>query len=132
MAILAQEHTVMNIDMARVENGAACAVVTFPAEVDLSNGGTVLDQVLDLLGSGTPALILDLGDCGFCDSTGPNLIFRAQMCASELGVPMWVVLPSRGIVRRVCDVAGLPRRVAIAPDVRTARSALSGSPARLG
>ncbi|MDL4774358.1 MULTISPECIES: STAS domain-containing protein [Thermomonosporaceae] len=132
MAILAQEHTVMNLDRARVEHSAAGGVVTFPAEVDLSNGETILAQTLDLLDSGVPTLIIDLGDCAFCDSTGPNLIFRAQARAGELGVPMWVVLPSRGIVRRVCDVAGLARRVAIAPDRHTALAALTGSSARLG
>lgn len=102
-----------------------CGTLTFPDEVDLSNGEEILAQAMRLLDSGTPALILDLTDCVFCDSNGLNVITRSQMRASELGVAMWVVLPPRGLVRRVSDVAGLQRRVAIAPDVTTAREAIA-------
>ncbi|WP_084219623.1 STAS domain-containing protein [Spirillospora albida] len=115
----------MNLGPARVERTATCGVLSFPAEVDLSNGEAILGQSERLLAAGVPALILDLTACAFCDSSGLNVILRSQARASELGIPMWVVLPHRGIVRRVSDVAGLPRRVAIAPDVATAREALA-------
>ncbi|MFB4309854.1 STAS domain-containing protein [Actinomadura sp. GTD37] len=108
-----------------MESTDTCGTLTFPEEVDLSNGEAILEQAMRLLDSGAPALILDLTDCTFCDSNGLNVVTRSQMRASELGVPMWVVLPQRGIVRRVSDVAGLQRRVAIAPDVTTAREALA-------
>ncbi|HEY8478531.1 MAG TPA: STAS domain-containing protein [Spirillospora sp.] len=114
--------------MARVEITQTCATLTFPDEVDLSNGEAILAQADRLLDSGIPALILDLTECTFCDSNGLNVITHSQMRATELGVPMWVVLPPRGIVRRVSDLAGLPRRVAIAPDVETAREALASTP----
>ncbi|GAA2171371.1 STAS domain-containing protein [Actinomadura napierensis] len=111
-----------------MESTETCGTVTFPAEVDLSNGEEILAQSLGLLDSGVRALILDLSGCTFCDSNALNVILRSQMRATELGVPMWVVLPQRGIVRRVAEVAGLPRRVAIAPDVATAREALAPVP----
>jgi anti-anti-sigma factor len=114
----------MELGAARVESTETCGTLSFPAEVDLSNGEAILDQALGLLDSGAPALILDLSGCTFCDSNALNVILRSQMRATGLGVPMWVVLPPRGIVRRVAEVAGLPRRVAIAPDVTTAREAL--------
>jgi anti-anti-sigma factor len=115
----------MDLGAARVEITQTCGTLAFPDEVDLSNGEEILAQAMRLLDSGTPALILDLTDCVFCDSNGLNVITRSQMRASELGVPMWVVLPPRGLVRRVSDVAGLQRRVAIAPDVTTAREAIA-------
>ena len=118
----------MNLGVARVESTETYGVLTFPDEVDLSNGEAILDQAVTLLDSGTPGLILDLTGCTFCDSSGLTVITRSQMRATELGVPMWVVLPARGIVRRVSDVAGLQRRVAIAPDVATAREALAVPP----
>ncbi|TDB93402.1 STAS domain-containing protein [Actinomadura sp. 7K534] len=117
----------MDLGVARVEITRTCGTLTFPAEVDLSNGDAILRQAERLLASGTPALILDLTGCTFCDSNGLNVITRSQMRATEVGVPMWVVLPPRGIVRRVSDVAGLQRRVAIAPDVATAREALAST-----
>ncbi|WP_433462274.1 STAS domain-containing protein [Spirillospora sp. CA-128828] len=113
--------------MGRVECTETCGTLTFPAEVDLSNGDAILAQAVGLLDSGIPALILDLTGCTFCDSNGLNVITHSQMRATELGVPMWVVLPPRGIVRRVSEVAGLQRRVAIAPDVATAREALAAA-----
>ncbi|MFG2248310.1 STAS domain-containing protein [Spirillospora sp. NPDC048823] len=119
----------MDLGVARVEITQTCGTLTFPDEVDLSNGEAIFEQAERLLDSGTPALILDLSPCTFCDSNGLNVITRSQMRASELGVPMWVVLPPRGIVRRVSDVAGLQRRVAIAPDVATARKALASAAA---
>jgi anti-anti-sigma factor len=118
----------MDLGAARVDSTETCGTVSFPAEVDLSNGEAILAQALGLLDSGAPALILDLSGCTFCDSNALNIILRSQMRATELGVPMWVVLPPRGIVRRVAEVAGLPRRVAIAPDVTTAREALEPVP----
>ena len=115
----------MDLGVARVEITQTCGTLMFPDEVDLSNGEAILTQAERLLDSGIPALILDLTRCTFFDSNGLNVITRSQMRASELGVPMWVVLPARGIVRRVSDVAGLQRRVAIAPDVATAREAIA-------
>lgn len=120
----------MDLGAARVEVTQSCGTLTFPDEVDLSNWRAVLDQAERLLDSGIPALILDLTSCTFCDSHGLNVITRSQMRATEQSVPMWVVLPPRGIVRRICDVAGLQRRVAIAPDVATAREALAAAAAR--
>lgn len=108
-----------------MESTETCGTLTFPAEVDLANGEAILAQAMELLGSGVPALILDLSGCTFCGSTGLSVITRSQMRASELGVPMWAVLPPRGFVRRVSEVAGLQRHVAIAPDVATAREALA-------
>ncbi|OLT30552.1 hypothetical protein BJF79_38685 [Actinomadura sp. CNU-125] len=108
-----------------MESTEAYGTLTFPVEVDLGNADTIDRQARALLDSGVPALIIDLSDCAFCDSNGLNVIVRSQMRATELGVPMWVVLPPRGIVRRISDVTGLQRRVAIAPDIATAREALA-------
>ncbi|RSN67554.1 anti-sigma factor antagonist [Actinomadura sp. WAC 06369] len=115
----------MELGVARVESSEVCGTLTFPAEVDLANAAVILDQAVALLDSGVPALIIDLSGCTFCDSSGLAVITRSQMRATELGVPMWVVLPSRGVVRRISEVAGLQRRVAIAPDIATALEALA-------
>ncbi|MDL4777808.1 MULTISPECIES: STAS domain-containing protein [Thermomonosporaceae] len=113
----------MRLGGASIEDTSA--VVAFPAEVDIGNADLVLDQALQHLDNGAPGLVLDLTTCEFCDSSALATIDRAQMRATALGVPMWVVLPARGLVRRVCDAAGLARRVAIAPDLATARAALA-------
>jgi anti-anti-sigma regulatory factor len=100
-------------------------VVTFPAEVDLSNGEALLAEALRALRSGTSGLILDLSGCAFCDSAGPNAIFRAKLRADALDVPVVVVVPRRGIVRKICDIAGVTRRLTVVHDLGSARAALA-------
>ena len=96
------------------------AVVSFPDEVDLSNGDALLADALRLLREGAAGLVMDLGGCSFCDSSGPNAIFRAKVRADAIGVPMAVVLPETGIVRRICDIAGVTRRIPCVPDLASA------------
>ncbi|WP_395108272.1 STAS domain-containing protein [Actinomadura sp. SCN-SB] len=101
------------------------AVVRFPAEVDLTNGELVLGEARRALRSGAAGLVLDLSGCAFCDSAGPNAIFRSALRADAMGVPVVVVLPRRGIVRKICDIAGVTRRLTTVHDLGAARRALS-------
>jgi anti-anti-sigma factor len=110
----------MNVGAARVPATKGPAVVRFPAEVDLSNGDLILAEALRLLREGAPGLVMDLGGCSFCDSSGPNAIFRAKVRADAAGVPLAVVVPETGVVRRICDIAGVTRRIPVASDLESA------------
>ncbi|MFC5750999.1 STAS domain-containing protein [Actinomadura rugatobispora] len=110
----------MNVGAARIPEIKNPAVVRFPAEVDLSNGDLILEEALRLLREGVPGLVMDLGGCTFCDSSGPNAIFRAKVRADAAGVPLAVVVPETGVVRRICDIAGVTRRIPVAPDLESA------------
>ncbi|MFI0355825.1 STAS domain-containing protein [Actinomadura sp. 9N407] len=112
----------MNLHAARVPESAATAVITFPAEVDLSNAGDILAQALRLVRAGTPGVVFDLTACTFCDSSGPNIIFRTRARTEAARVPLVVVLPERGIVRKICDIAGVTRDIDVAPDLESART----------
>jgi anti-anti-sigma factor len=112
----------MNLYAARIPDTDAPAVVTFPAEVDLSNAEDILAQALRLVRTGSPGIIFDLTACTFCDSSGPNIIFRTRARAEAADVPLVVVLPERGIVRKICDIAGVTRDIALAPDLASARA----------
>jgi anti-anti-sigma regulatory factor len=118
-------HTPRNTSRAQRAHRTEPAVVTFPSEVDLSNGGDLLAEALRALRSGAPGLILDLSGCAFCDSAGPNAIFRSQLRADAAGVPLVVVVPRRGIVHKICDIAGVTRRLTTVHDLDAARSALA-------
>lgn len=111
---------------------AGPAVVTFPAEVDLSNGEALLGEALRALRAGARGLILDLGGCVFSDSAGPNAIFRAELAATALGVPVVVVVPARGIVHKICEISGVTRRLTVAGDVGSARTVLTSRITRRG
>ncbi|GAA2438146.1 hypothetical protein GCM10010191_61620 [Actinomadura vinacea] len=115
----------MKVGADRISETTGPAVVRFPAEVDLSNGDLLLTEALRRLREGAPALVMDLGGCSFCDSSGPNAIFRAKVRADAMGVPLLVVLPRTGLVRRICDIAGVTRRVPTASDMESALAMLA-------
>src|SRR5690606_30107494 len=77
----------MDLGAARVEITQTCGTLTFPEEVDLSNGEAILEQAERLLDSGIPALIIDLTQCAFCDSNGPHLITTSLIRHTLPGLP---------------------------------------------
>ncbi|MQY04692.1 STAS domain-containing protein [Actinomadura macrotermitis] len=97
-----------------VERTADAAVLYFPPEVDLANADDLRSGALRLLNRGVPALVMDLIGCRFCDSSGVNVILRAHIRAKALGTPLYVRLPATGLVRRICDIAGVTRLVPLA------------------
>ncbi|MGW4529117.1 STAS domain-containing protein [Amycolatopsis sp. NPDC004378] len=52
-----------------------------------------------------PAIVADLAEIGFCDSTGVEVLVRLHQCGLELGIPVHIA-PAPGL-RRVLDLAGL-------------------------
>ncbi|MEW2359103.1 STAS domain-containing protein [Spirillospora sp. NPDC029432] len=118
----------MSVRAARVPEKAGTGVVVFPAEVDLSNADDVLSEALRLIREGATGIVLDLGGCAFCDSSGPNVIFRARARAAAADIPLVVVLPTRGIVRKICDIAGVTRDIDHATSLAAARDRLGRRP----
>lgn len=113
-----------------VERGAGCAVVRFPAEVDLLNAPAIRDQLLRLLSAGVPALVLDLTGTAFLDSAGVHTIVRTQDRCAALSVPLAAAVPETGTVRRVFEVTALPRLIATATDLGSACAAVAPDPPR--
>lgn len=115
-----------------VEHTPGCAVVRFPDEVDLLNAPAVREQLLRLLNTGVPALVLDLTATDFIDSAAVHAIIRARVRCQALAVPLAVAIPERGAVRRVFDVMALSRLVVTRYDVPAARAALTVPPQGAG
>ncbi|MGI8332490.1 STAS domain-containing protein [Actinomadura scrupuli] len=101
------------------------AVAVFPAEVDGTNAPGIRIALLRLLGSGVPAVIVDLSACRFCDANGVEALLRAHIRATTLTIPLHVVLPEGGQVRAVCRSTGVTRTVALAADVAEAEAAIA-------
>ena len=96
-------------------------VLIVRGELDLATVGDLCMRIARLReGGSAPAVVLDLSDLGFCDSTGlRGLVGEAretEICAGRLRI----VAPRASIVRRLFDVCGMDQILCVDPDRTTA------------
>jgi anti-sigma B factor antagonist len=70
------------------------AVVTLPAEIDISNDGQVQDTLTRALDDGTAVLVADAGATTFCGCAGVTALLRAHHRAAAAGAQLRVVAGS--------------------------------------
>jgi anti-sigma B factor antagonist len=95
------------------------AVVSLPAEIDISNADQVREDLLSVLNQGAALLIADLSKTTFCDSAGVGALARALRRARASQSEMRLVVGSRA-VRRVLSLTGVDRLLGIYPTVSAA------------
>jgi anti-sigma B factor antagonist len=100
------------------------AVVTLPAEIDVTIADTVRDELLAILGQGAVLLIADLSKTKFCDSAGVSSLVRTYRQASTSGSALRLVV-STPAVQRVLSITGVDRLVDVFPSVA---ASLAGTP----
>ncbi len=100
------------------------AVVTLPAEIDVTIADTVRDELLAVLGQGAVLLIADLSKTEFCDSAGVSSLVRTYRQASTSGSAMRLVVGTPA-VQRVLSITGVDRLVDVFPSVA---ASLAGTP----
>ena len=61
------------------------AVVTLPGEIDVTNAGTVQDELLAALNQRAVLLIADMSRTNFCDSSGVSAVVRVFRQATSSG-----------------------------------------------
>jgi len=81
------------------------AVVTLPAEIDVTNADSVREDLLAVLNHGAALLIADLSNTTFCDSAGVSALVRTftRAAASDSGMRLVVSTPA---VQRVLSEFG--------------------------
>lgn len=92
------------------------AVVTLPAEIDVTNAGLIREELLSVLNQGAALLIADMSTTSFCDSAGLSALVRAFRRASADGAGMRLVVGTPA-VRRVLSITGVDRLVSTFPSV---------------
>ena len=104
------------------------AVVTLPAEIDVTNAETVREELLSVLNQGAALLVADLGKTSFCDSAGVSALVRTfrRAAASESSMRLVVSMPA---VQRVLSITGVDRLVDTYPSVA---ASLAGQPGQRG
>ncbi len=100
------------------------AVVTLPAEIDVTIADTVREELLAILDQGATLLIADLSRTEFCDSAGVSSLVRAYRQASTNGSAVRLVV-SMPAVQRVLSITGVDRLVDVFPSVA---ASLAGTP----
>src|SRR5216683_6975022 len=82
------------------------AVVSLPAEIDISNADQVRDDLLSILNRDAALLVVDMSATTFCDSAGLNALVRAFKRATASGAGMRLAV-SEAAVRRILAITGV-------------------------
>ena len=103
------------------------AVVMLPEEIDVTNAGTVQDELLAALDRNAILLIADMRTTNFCDSSGVSAMVRVfrQAVASGSGLRLVVSTPA---VQRVLSITGVDRLVDVFPSVGASLAGPYGQP----
>jgi anti-sigma B factor antagonist len=101
------------------------AVVSLPAEIDLTIADALREALLSVLNQGTVALIADMTATTFCDSAGITALMRAAKRAAATGAEMRLAVTAPQVLR-VFTIVGIDRLIDIHPSVAAARASLPG------
>lgn len=100
-------------------------VLCITGELDLMTSPEVRQRVHDVVAAGRHAVVIDLAQVFFCDSSGVGVLIAARRLVRSCGGSLRIVLPARGAedgshVNRVLAALGVRRLFEIHPDVASA------------
>jgi anti-sigma B factor antagonist len=98
------------------------AVISLPAEIDMTNADLVRDDLLSVLNHRPATLIVDMGGTTFCNSSGVNALIRAHRRATACESEMRLVV-THPAPRRVLSITGLDDLFEIYPSATAALNA---------
>lgn len=99
------------------EHRGDVVVTRIKGEIDLSNAEAVKDQILDAVPNTAAALVLDLSETEYLDSSGIRLIFELLDRLRSRGQKLDVVIPDESVVRRVLVLTEVQRAVPMSRSV---------------
>jgi anti-sigma B factor antagonist len=92
------------------------AVVSAPAEIDVSNAGDVLGCLLMVIRDGPAVLIVDLTATTFCDSAAVHALVQAFKEARASGVELRLAAGGPAVIR-LLEITGVDQLIGIYPTV---------------
>jgi anti-sigma B factor antagonist len=98
------------------------SVLAVSGELDLATAGTLQAAIEHAVASGAADVWVDLSRVPFMDSTGLRVLLVAQALLRERSKSLAIICPP-GAVRRVFEISGVDRSLAIHPDRATAHAA---------
>jgi len=99
------------------------AVITVPAEIDMTIADDLREALLGVLNAGALGLVVDMTATTFCDSAGITALTRAarRAAANDATLRLVVTAPS---VLRILNLVGIDRLIDIHPSVGAAQASL--------
>ena len=107
------------------------AVVTLPAEIDVTNAHTAQEELLAALNAGAALLVADMRKTKFCDSAGVSALVRAFRRAAARGSAMRLAVGTPA-VQRVLSITGVDRLIETYPSVAASLTGPYGPPGERG
>ncbi|HST67717.1 MAG TPA: STAS domain-containing protein, partial [Mycobacteriales bacterium] len=107
----------------RLERHGRAVLARLTGEIDLSNAGTVEDQVSAGLGD-TTAVAVDLSGLSYLDSAGLSLLARLSGRLTAAAGSLRLVAPPEAVVSRTLAVSGLAAAIPVDETVEAALAAL--------
>jgi anti-anti-sigma factor len=87
-------------------------------EVDLSNATSVREQVFDAVPNSASALVLDLSETRYLDSSGVRLIFELAERLRNRGQGFELIVPEDSLIKRVLLLTKVDAVVQMSASVR--------------
>ncbi|KUJ67043.1 anti-anti-sigma factor [Streptomyces albus subsp. albus] len=103
-------------------------VLRVAGELDLVTSPAVRQRVHDAVAEGRHALVLDLSEVRFCDSSGVGVLIAARRLMRSCSGRLRLILPAQGAedgshVNRVLSALGVRRLFEVYPDLTSATGA---------
>jgi anti-anti-sigma factor len=86
-------------------------------EVDLSNEASVKERLIGSVPNTAAALVLDLSETDYLDSSGVRLIFELAHRLRSRGQKLDLVVPSESVINRLLAVTEMERVVPMSSSV---------------
>jgi anti-sigma B factor antagonist len=94
-----------------------CAIITLPAEIDVTNAEEIRQALLTAVGRGPDILVIDMSATTFCDSAGVNAIISAHREAGANSTELRLVTTA---VLRIFKLIGADQLMPIHPTLEAA------------
>jgi anti-sigma B factor antagonist len=105
--------TPFNVEVQSLDDGVRAIAIT--GELDQATADKLRAQLRETIEGGTSALMIDMSDCSFIDSTGLGVIVEAWkdlQVRNEEGAALAICCPAAE-VRRLLEVTGLDQAIEI-------------------
>ncbi len=112
----------MNDMRTRYPPAAPPAVVRLPAELDTTTSGQAARALAAACVDGVSAVIADLTQTTFCDSSGIRALLVVHKLAASRGIELHVAVSSEPVLR-ILELTGLTSVLRLYPNVATATAA---------
>jgi anti-anti-sigma factor len=89
-------------------------------EVDLSNAGTVMAKLLGAVPNTATALLIDLSETDYLDSSGIRLIFEVAHRLEARGQRLQLVVPDNSVLNRLLVLTEMRQVVPMSSSVEAA------------